>query len=234
MIKIATSKKGLRDLPKGKTGGFTILEILIALALGAVVLSVLYWSYSAVVGSTRRYREVSDFYQTARNSLTNMAREISGAFQPLFAEEELMFRGGDDWFRGMAADSLSFVTSTCLRGREDEVGSDTYEITYYRGFGEEGGLLLMRRAPFYNLEEPFEEGEELVLAENIRSLNFEYFDGLEWWEEWDPEEQESLPRAVRISIAVGREEDEQPRNFTIAAALPLGQKMEEEEEEEES
>ena len=209
------------------------MEILIALALGAVVLSVLYWSYSAVVGTTRRYREVSDFYQTARINLTNMAREISGAFQPLFAEEQLIFKGEDDWFKGMAADRLSFVTSTCLRGREDETGSDSYEISYYRGFGEEEGLLLMRRAPFYNLEEPFEGGEELVLAENVRALNFEYFDGLEWWEEWDPEEQERLPRAVRISIAVGREEDEEPRSFVIATFLPLGGEEEEEEEEEE-
>jgi len=217
-----------RDFSKKNTEGFTILEILLAVTLGAVILSALYWSYAAVVRSTRSYRAVSDLYQTARIVLDTMAREISGAFQPLRAGEDLLFQAKDEWFSGLEADRLSMVTTTCLQGGAEEVGYDAFEVSYFRGHGDQAGMLLMLRSPYFNLEEPFEEGEEIVLAEGVRSLNFEYYDGEEWLETWDPEEQEGLPFAVRITIGLGSKEEKEPLRFSTVASLPMTPKEEEE------
>jgi len=213
--------------------GFTIVEILIALAIGAIVMTALYWAYTAVVGSMGNCRQVSDTYQTARVVLSNIRREISGTYQPLFAEDQLLFEGKDEWSRGLENDSLNLVSTTCQRGAEEEVGYDSFELGYYLGEGEDRGYLKMRRLPFYNLEEPFTEGEELTLAENVRSLDFKYFDGEEWKEEWNPDEEDYLPLAVRITIGLGEKDDPNPRRFSTTAYLPLGGNREEEEAEEE-
>ena len=61
-----------------KQGGFTIIEILVAVFLGALVLGTLYGAYSMVINTTDNYSRVSDIYQTARIVLDTMSREISG------------------------------------------------------------------------------------------------------------------------------------------------------------
>ncbi len=216
-----------------RQNGFTIVEVLIALAIGAIVMTALYWAYTAVVGSMGKSRQVSDLYQTARVVLSNIRREISGAYQPLFAEDVLLFEGRDERSRGMENDSLNLVSTTCQRGAEEEVGYDSFELGYYLGEGGDRGYLKMRRLPFYNLEEPFTEGEELTLAENVRSLDFKYFDGEEWLEEWNPDEEDYLPLAVKITIGVGGKDDPNPRRFSTTAYLPMGGNREEEAEEEE-
>ena len=211
--------------------GFTIIEILLALALGGMILGVLYWAYSSVIGSTRNYDSVSDIYQTARIVLGNMAKEVSGAFQPLYAGEKILFSGESKWFRGGESDRLSLITTTCLRGGEEEAGYDAYELTYYRGFGMKDSLLLMKRSPYYDPEEPFEEGEEVVLADKVRGLDFEYFDGEVWLEEWDGETEEKLPRAIRITLALGADDEKEPHRFSTVVRLPLAALTEVEEEE---
>ncbi len=223
---------------RGRPGGFTVMEILIAVTLGSVILASLYGSYHMVVRTTANYSRVSDVYQTARIVLDTMAREISGAYQPLFAEKGAMFVGEEQWFAGRENDTLRMVTTTCLQGSEEELGYDTYEVSYYLGTGEDAGLLLMKMSPYYSLEDPFENGEEMAIAENIRALNFQYYDGEErresWiWEDMAMGEMEEdppvLPFGVRITLAVGLP-DEEPVRFTTTAFLPMTPRPEEEEE----
>ncbi len=227
-----------QPLPR-RDGGFTVMEILIAITLGAVILASVYGSYHMVVKTTANYNQVSDIYQTGRIVLDTMAREISGAYQPLFAAKGEMFVGEDEWYAGRERDTLRMITTTSLQRGETQVGYDSYEISYYLGAGEQGGLLLMQTAPYFSLEEPFEEGEEIVLAENVRGLNFEYYDGMEWVKSWkweepagegDGEEPPVIPYGVRIALAVGLPKEE-PVRFQTTAFLPMTPRPEEEEEE---
>lgn len=224
-----------------KNGGFTIIEILIAVALGAVILATVYGAYNMVVKTTMNYSRISDIYQTARIVLDTMAKEISGAYQPLFAEEGEMFLGVDEWYGGLENDTLSMVTTTCLRGEEDEIGYDSFEVSYYLGKGRKDGFLYMKSSPYFNLEEPFQEGEEIILAENVRSLDFKYLkdpDEKDWVEQWGGEEAVSLeeedpqilPYAVRITISLGLEGEKDLTRFSTVAPLPMTPRPEEEEE----
>lgn len=225
-----------------RSTGFTVMEVLLAITIGAVILATVYGSYHMVVKTTANYNRVSDIYQIGRIVLDTMAREIGGAYQPIFAEKGEMFLGEDEWYAGRESDTLKMVTTTSLQWSEEEVGYDSYEISYYLGAGEQDGLLLMKVSPYFNLEEPFEEGKEVVLAENVRALDFKYFDGMEWVESWrweGPEEGEEemeeekpvLPYGVRIALEVGLPEED-PVRFNTTAFLPMTPRPEEEEEEE--
>lgn len=225
------------------------MEILIAVTLGSVILASVYGAYHMVMKTTANYNRISDLYQTGRIVLDTMAREVSGAYQPLFAEKGEMFSGQDEWYAGRENDVLRMVTTTSFQGGEDEVGYDSYEVSYYLGEGEEEGFLLMKTSPYFSLEEPFEEGEEIVLAENVRSLDFKYYDGVEWLDAWEwkgpaeeaageepaagvaGEESPVLPYGVRITLAIGLPQGE-PIRFTTTAFLPMTPRPEEEEEKE--
>jgi len=209
--------------------GFTILEILLAVAISAMVLTAGYWSYSTVLGSSRRYRESADSFQMARVVLGSLERELAGAYLPLLPgydpeEDDLppLFVTDDGWAGGLEADRLDLVTTTFLRrgGGESLPGYDSYEVGYYL----EDGKLMMRVAPYFNPEEPFEDGREIVLAEGVRALDFKYFSVEEesWLDEWDLEEFEVLPRAVQVTVALGEEDEEEPRRFSLAAWIPAG------------
>ena len=232
-----------RVLAQERNGGFTIIEILIAIALVALVLTTIFGAYYTVVRSTRNYSRVSDIYQTARIVLDTMAKEVSGAYQPLFAEKGTMFLGKNEWYGGFENDTLNMVTTTCLRGEEDEIGYDSFEVSYYLGHGRQDGLLFMKTAPYFNLEaeEPFQEGEEIILAENVRALDFKYFDAEgEWVEAWGGEEEENaaeeleapaLPYGVMITVSMGLAGEKEPTRFSTAASLPMTPRVEEDEEE---
>ena len=45
-----------------------------------------------------------------------------------------------------------------------------------------------------------------AVIDGVRSLNFEFFDGEEWWEQWDVEEQ-GVPAVVRVALTVQDEGD---------------------------
>jgi len=207
--------------------GFTILELLIAAALTAVILSSVYWSFSTVVGSSRRYRTGSDAYQAARVVLGGLERELSGIYVPFYAGEDEddvknLFLTDDLWAGGFESDRISFITTTFLRsGREDTPGYDTWEISYYR----EEDKLMAKVAPCYSLDEPFEGGEEMILAEGVRSLDFKYYSPEEeaWQDEWDILEEEALPTAVKVTVGFGpSDEEEDVRRFSVAAWVPAG------------
>jgi len=209
--------------------------------MGAMVLAAVYGAYHMIVKTTMNYSKVSDTYQTARIILDTLAKEIGGAYQPLFGEEGKMFVGVDEWYGGMENDSLSMVTTTSLRGEEDWTGYDSFEVKYYLGRGTDDGLLFMETEPYFNIEEPFTDGEEVILAENIRSLDFKYYNGLEWVDSWGGEESASaeaeweeelpvLPYGVKITISIGAEGEKKPTRFSLVTSLPMTPRPLEEEE----
>jgi len=212
-----------------KPAGFTIIELLLAAALSALVLSSAYWAYTTILTGAARYREGSISFQIARVVLGALEREISGTYLPLlpgFIQEQddlpALFVTDNRWRGGMESDRLDFVSTTFMRGggAEASAGYATYELGYYL----QDDKLMMRMAPFFNPKNPFQDGREIVLAEGIRALDFKYFDDEtgEWADEWDLEEMEHLPRAVSVTIAVGDEDEEEPRRFSLSAWIPAG------------
>lgn len=96
----------------------------------------------------------------------------------------------------------------------------------------EGDRLAMQRA---DEEANFEAQAELaeVLADEIVSLTFAYFDGVNWLEEWDSVTIGSLPRAIRVTIGFRSKPDDEPafgattipvgQEYTMTVALPLAE-----------
>lgn len=88
-------------------------------------------------------------------------------------------------------------------------------------------------------------GETEVLADEVASLQFRYFDGSQgvWVEEWDTDEMESLPTAVEITIefqfsgtglqdSTARLDQAVTDAYRLVVHLPLAEPPEEEESEE--
>ena len=61
-----------------------------------------------------------------------------------------------------------------------------------------------------------------VLVDNIAGLNIRYFDGTDWVDTWDMEEENALPKALEITLSVTDPENKgQPLTQVIVVYLPF-------------
>jgi len=197
-----------------RVGGFTLIEVVLAVTLLAMVSTLIYGSFARsfeaidfVEGSQARYHDV-------RLALERLARELSMAF--IYDCREVDTPTGEDTFRTLFkserssnVDRLVFTSFAHLRMVRDANESDQSVLTYYGDDDPEDRDLtdLMRKEKVRIDGEPEEGGQAEILCRGIESLHFEFWDEtkIEWVEEWDCSQIErlnQLPKLVRITLTV--------------------------------
>jgi prepilin-type N-terminal cleavage/methylation domain-containing protein len=179
--------------------GFTLLELIISLALSAILLVILLAAMRMSYKSQERGYEKADTTQKIRILGDRITWLIRGAYPFSVRKSDgvkLYFKGEED--------RLGFVTTSVDyfgKGPEDTAGLKWVSI-----FLDNEGLQI--REMVYFLEDVFddEDGKLYVLAPEVKKLEFEYFDMPEdetqgdWVSDWDPDEKEYLPSAVKVII----------------------------------
>jgi general secretion pathway protein J len=215
--------------------GFTLLEILIAMFIFAVVLSTIYSSYTGTHRIMDETESQADIYMMARVSLERMQEDLESVYHippkgdkpPESDKEEGAFVGEDNEIEGRSTDSLHFVSRAHLVFSEQEQSSATAEIAYYvkENEEEEGFILYRSDSPTFQ-EEPEEETGGLVLCDSLMSVNFTYYDeeGEEYdnWDSTSDEFKHKVPKRVSIELEFENSTDpERPFSFMTSVALPL-------------
>lgn len=190
--------------------GFTLLEVLIAAAILATMGGLVYGSFGRAYQQKSEVEAADERISQARGALDLMAREISLAFlsehydRKRFRDRPTMFKGDD---RGRQ-DELLFTSLANIRFGRDEKTSDQGVFKYWLERDPEGRFdSLWRRVNPIIDEEADRRGTRAVLCENVRQLEFEYWDAKkeEWVNEWDssrPEHNGVLPERVKITLVI--------------------------------
>ncbi len=206
-----------------RRAGFTLLELLLALSIAAVVAAGVYGVVRGGVDAQRAGEDATRTLQIARVALCRIASSLRCAF---VSQGKLRgaFVGEDESDGDSDLDSLSFVADN-HEPREDENGEcDLVKLEYYIDTDEstdERGLVESASSVVVSDEDA--EPDVIEIAPEIRSLNFRYYDGEEWQDEWDSTTSVVLPRGVEIVIAVAVHEDDEAsqwKRFKMVVALP--------------
>jgi prepilin-type N-terminal cleavage/methylation domain-containing protein len=199
------TRQGNRPSP-----GFTLIEMIISTALMSLILGSAYLCLRAGLLGQKMVDVRADVSQTARVALALMAADLRAAC-PLSADFE--FIGMQRMLGDVEADNLDFATHNYTpRGPEE---GDWCEISYFLEKNPETGRysLWRRRDPSPG-SDPLDGGMREEIAEGLRGLRFEYYDGYEWYDDWGeinppPRDELSLllqgnlfgmPEAVRITL----------------------------------
>ena len=190
---------------KQKTG-FTLLEMLIAVTLVVLIVSMVYGTYRATLQTVPPAREKGKLTQQACTLFTGMARQISGLY-PFAAPSAAAVRQtenrrvqpagpacliGDS--RQHQGKILSLLTTTGIGAGEGENGLLRAE---YR-FDAAAGILFYRQQRWLPAEEPTPDGGgDRPLAHHIKTIQLEFSDGKNWFDGWNNTE---VPAAVRIRV----------------------------------
>jgi general secretion pathway protein J len=193
-----------------RAGGFTLIEVMLALTIMTFVTALLWGSFSQTARVKKRMEDVQERTHTIRVALMRMTREIEMAF--LSASEKIGVEERRTMFVGSSQsdfDRLRFSWFGHQRLRADRPESDTAVITYFSEPDPDDRMLtnLMRRET-RRLESKDPEkipGETYVLCPAVTSVKFSYYDfkKKEWKEEWNTmgaDGLQYLPTQVHIAV----------------------------------
>ena len=185
--------------------GFTLIEIMLAVAILGMVLLMLAQSFHAVAGSKIHGENRIALDQSARTVLAQMTDELRGAVQTPFFASHVMMVGVARMEGGQPMDTFTVSTldpghrrSIEGFGTEDTVGYVTAPNPDRRGW------YLLERFQYSSLltnPPTLANAAPVVLADNLISLHIRYFDGENWSESWDST---SLPpgKAIPLQVAI--------------------------------
>lgn len=192
-------------------GGFTLIEIMLALALMAFVTSLLWGTFAQTAKIKKRVEAAQDRTHTVRVALMRMSREIEMAFRSgsdaASTEKRTMFSGTarNDF------DQLRFSWFGHQRLRADAPEGDTSVVTYLTLPDPENyGIsnLMRRESKRLEAKDPkMIPAETYILCPDISRLKFAYYDykQKDWREEWDTTKadgQQYMPTMVRIALTI--------------------------------
>ena len=198
---------------------FTLLEMLVALALMGILSVSLGASLQIAFSARRRAEAPLATVKAAALSMDLVGRDIEPALPPrgLLAGA---FVGTDDKdaSTGADADTLSFFTAT-----GDATGNDCdirkVDLTMVES--EDGHSLNLVRLMTTNLLAPeTPEPVEEILCRGVMSLNFRYFDGLDWYDAWDSTTRDNtIPAAVEVKLEIERKSDSKDAETYVVTRL---------------
>ena len=191
--------------------GFTLAEVLLAMAILGMIATLVWSSFGQMLGGRERATAIQEHYQNVRSAMNRMVREISMAFLTTHQSADkrtiTFFKGEDE----SPVDRLTFTSLAGLRLYRNANTCDQVVIGYYGepDVDDPSRINLMRRVK-RRLNEAWDDDEEYVsyvMAENVESLELEYYDPIqkEWVDEWDTmtvEKANRLPTMVKITLTV--------------------------------
>jgi len=183
--------------------GFTLLELLVAIALMALVALSLYASMYIGVRTKRTCCEAVAPYRSLHGAFEFIRKDLTCALKPqgVLAAQ---FTGTDQaGTEGQDADALLFYCSTYVPV-EEKVACDVVKTEYV--LAERYGwddLALVRRRTTNLLSSSTVEPDEEVICRAVRGFDIKYYDGYDWTDYWDSSAQDnSLPLAVEVTITL--------------------------------
>ena len=181
--------------------GFTLLEILIALALLAILSAALYGTFFTVMRGRDAATAAMADRRELRNTLDMLRRELSASFfKSSFGEQKkrLHFVVEDRDFFGKPASILDFTTLTPPRSGTQAL-SDQAEVRYLP-VEKEGKILLARQVKDVYMEK---ESVPYPQMEQIEGFLVECTtNGTKWVRTWNTALNPMPPKAVRVTISV--------------------------------
>ena len=193
--------------------GFTLLEIMLAVAVLSLVGTMIYSGFAQTALNKARIEQDVDHSRVIHMTLDRMARELTMAFVSTHVNPSLDLRVVETAFIGKdngKDDRIDFTSFSHRRLYRNARESDQNEISYFvtEHPDDPGVLVLARREQNRIDEDPRRGGKSQILVENIEEFNVEYFDPLlsDWVQTWNTEDMlaqpNRLPTQVRIRLSV--------------------------------
>jgi general secretion pathway protein J len=207
--------------------GFTLIEILIAIFILAIVLSTIYAAYTGTFRIIKASEYDSDIYTMARTTMERMVKDL-GAISAHKGRFELISKPtllGEKEFP-----SLSFTSTGHVEFSDKGIPSGTSTISYFVEEDNENKVYTLFRDDVLISKPDKQETPRggFVLCERLQSLTYKFYDtaGKEY-DTWDSSsdsegQKNKAPSMVSIHLyLVNPDDQDRPYKFMTKVFLPI-------------
>jgi general secretion pathway protein J len=218
------------NAPRARSAGFTLMEMLLAVAVSAVVLSVISTIYFTALQLRNRTTRTFDELLPLQHALGVIQDDLASLAPPggpLGGELQTTpgtssaNAGTMNLFSSGQRVSPDFFTVTGVIG-EFTPFADVQRVAYFLvdptnrpAAGRDLMRIISRNLLPATVEEP---GAQWLLG-GVETLYFQYFDGTTWLDTWDSTISSNLPTAIRLQLALAAEDGRQNDYLTAPVEL---------------
>jgi general secretion pathway protein J len=217
-----------------KARGLTLLEVLVSVAILALVSMLIYGAFDGMQRSRTGIARIDERYHQGRQALARMSRELQSAFLSLQMPQlttavarTTLFLGTDSG----QSDRIDFTSFSHQRLQRNVHESDQNELSYFMGRDPDRSDkydLLRREQREIDLD-PAKGGVVSVLCEDVTAFDVQYLEPLNdtWLDSWDSSQATStytfnrLPLEVRIHLVLKGGEGDRPIRLATKVALGI-------------
>jgi prepilin-type N-terminal cleavage/methylation domain-containing protein len=192
--------------------GFTLLEVLIAVAIMTGIITVIYASFFTASRNVEQAEAIRDSSDMARTLVAKIADDISDAYyNPAMNRPEVItiFNGkkeqSDPADEKSRHDSITLTTLTNSR-RPNTRETDLWEVGYFFKQKPDGSGSVMMRREKRELSKDSPAGEggiEYEITDRVKIFQLRYNEaGDTWYDEWNSTTRNKLPKLVEIVLTL--------------------------------
>ena len=204
--------------------GFTLIEMMLAVAILAIILVMMASSFHAVAASKMHAEGRMWADRAGRSILWELTSEIRGAVQTPAAPSHVMFHGIGKYIAGVPANWIT-VSTLDAGHRRALAGFSPEDIVSYTltPNPDHHGWLMLERTQQSGLAYGGVQTAPILLADNVLSLRMRYFDGNQWGDTWNSDllsPGNQIPIAVSINLDLAAPNGRNLR-FSTQVMLPM-------------
>jgi type II secretion system protein J len=207
---MSKTQKRMHGNGKIEKEGFTLLEVLVSVAILAIVIAAVYEAFISTVGSVKAARQGEQVNQTARIILERLSEDLLCAVtdslkKPQNVQLGMVCKDGEQ--DGHATDQIDFTSFGHVEAGGVGPETDLCEIGYSLEKDPDGaGFILYRRDTAPPDDDLSRGGRKFQLAKNVGGLNFRFQDGmdqgLDSWDTLGGGKKDTLPSLITIELTV--------------------------------
>jgi len=193
-----------------KNQGFTLVEVVLAIALSALLLVAVYSTYFSITRSINGTLGTQELLETGRILLEMLKRDIrgiAGSRFPLVSTVEET--------NGKLVTNIAFVTSTPSPTNPFKWNKVGYTLIQDR----QGQWIFIKKAAKNPSDDLDQLGAVFEISRLVSSFRLTFFDGTQWLDQWDSRSTGKLPKQVRISVELS-DEKKNVQTFTAEESIP--------------
>ncbi len=207
--------------------GFTLIEVLLAIFIGSIVLTVLYTSFFQIIKAKERVEEELELYHEARVVMSKMTKDLTTAFPRGLVNSDTT-NITLPFFYGIKDGDQSKLSFTALSRTptQNSRESDQTEISYFLEPVPDSDLFALIRRDNPTIENEA-GGTQYPISERIVGFNLSYLsaatqgDGTEEFvSEWNSNEIQALPAAVNVELIL-RSPRGEDMEFSTLVIIPI-------------
>jgi general secretion pathway protein J len=201
------------EIQDPKLGGFTLLEVLIAVAIMSGIVTVIYSSFFTASRNIEQAEAIRDSSDMARTLMQKIANDVTNAYWKqamsspaiitIFNGKKVEVQTGDEKTRHDSVTLTTLTNSRKMNSKETEL----WEVGYFFKEKPKGSGYVMMRREKRELTKDVPAGEggiEYEITDRIRSLQLRYsqMGGDTWLDEWNSTSRNGLPKFVEIAFTL--------------------------------